>query len=73
MSQPTTQQATKNKITIYVATIRFSVAIGTIEELKRYLLRHRKLGRNRVGRLKEKNVCRDRENYVAAGSRSWWA
>ena len=59
MSQPTAQQETKNKRTISVATIRFSVviirfsvAIETTEESKRYLLGHRKLDRNRVDRLK---------------------
>ena len=71
MSQPTAQQATKNKRTIFVATIRFSIAIETIEESKRHLLRHRKLDRDRVERLKEENVCHDRENYVTTGSRSW--
>ena len=73
MSQPTPQQATKNKRIIYVATIRFSVVISTTKELKRYLLGHRKLGRNRVSKLKEENVCSDGENYVATGSKSWWA
>ena len=60
MSQPTTQQATKNKRTISVTTIRFSVVTETTEESKRYLSRHRKLGRDRVDRLKEENVYRDR-------------
>ena len=64
MSQPTTQQATKNMRIISVATIRFSVAKGTIEESKRNFLRHRKLDRDRVDRLKEENVCRHRENYI---------
>ena len=64
MSQPTGQQATKNKRTISVAT-------KTTEESKRYLSRHRKLSRDRVDRLEEENACRDRENYVATGSRSW--
>ena len=60
MSQPTTQQATKNKRTISIVTIRFSVTTETTEESKRYLSRHRKLGRDRVDMLKEENVCRDR-------------
>ena len=71
MSQPIAQQVTKNKRTISVATIRFSVAIETTEESKRYLSRHRKLGHDRVDRLKEENVCRDKENYVTTRSRSW--
>ena len=71
MSQPTTQHSTKNKRTISVATIRFFVMTEMTEESKRYLSRHRKLDRDRVDRLKEENVCRDRENYVATGSRSW--
>ena len=71
MSQPTAQQATKNKRTISVVTIRFSIMIETTEESKRYLSRHKKLGRDRVNRLKEENVCRNRENYVEARSRSW--
>ena len=71
MSQPTAQQETKNNRTISIATIRFSVTIETIEESKIYLSRHRKLGRDRVDRLKEENVCRNRKNYVATGSRSW--
>ena len=70
MSQPTTQQATKNKRTISVTTIRFFVATETTKESKRYLSRHRKLGRDRVDRIKEENVCRSRENYVVTGSRS---
>ena len=70
MSQPIAQQATKNKRTISVATIWFFVVIEMTEESKRYLLRHRKLDRDRVDRLKEENVCHDRENYVAIGSRS---
>ena len=70
MSQPTAQQVTKNKRTISVATKRFSIAIEMTKESKRYLSRHRKLGCDRVDRLKEENVCRDRENYVATGSRS---
>ena len=64
MSQPTAQQTTKNKRTISVAAMRFSVATEMTEESKRYLSRHRKLGRDRVDRLKDKNVCRNRENYV---------
>ena len=64
-------QATKNKRTISVATIRFSVVTETTEESKRYLSRHRKLDRDKVDMLKEENVCRDRENYVAIGSRIW--
>ena len=71
MSQPIAQQSTKNKRTISVATIRFSVVTEMTEESKRYLPRHRKLDRDRVDRLKEENVCRDRENYVVTGSRSW--
>ena len=71
MSQPITQQVIKNKRTIFVATIRFSVATETTKESKRYLSRHRKLGKDRVDRLKEENVCRDRKNYVTTGSRSW--
>ena len=71
MSQSTTQQETKNKRTICVTTIRFSVATETTEESKRYFSRHRKLGRDRVDRLKEGNVCHDRENYVVTGSKSW--
>ena len=70
MSQPTAQQATKNMITISVVAIRFSVVIETTEESKRYLSRHRKLNRDRVDRLKEENVYRDRENYVTIGSKS---
>ena len=65
MSQPTAQQATNNKRTISVATIRFSVTTETNEESERYFSRQRKLSRDRVHRLKEENVCRDRENYVA--------
>ena len=66
-------QATRNKRTISVATLRFSVAIETTEESKRYLSRqrHRKLCRDIVHRLKEETVCCDKENYVAIGSRSW--
>ena len=64
MSQPTCQQATKNKRTISVMT-------KMTEESKRYLLQHRKLSHDRVDRLKKENVCCDRENYVAIGSRSW--
>ena len=64
MSQPKAQQTTKNKRTINFVTIRFSVTIETTEESKRYLSRHIKLSRNRVDRLKEENVCCDRENYV---------
>ena len=60
MSQPTAQQATKNKRTISIVTIRFSVVTETTEESKRYLSRHRKLGRYRVDILKEENVCHDR-------------
>ena len=71
MSQPTAQQATKNKRTIFVVTIRFSVMTETTEESKRYLSRHRKLRRDRVNRLKEENFCRDKENYVATGSKGW--
>ena len=71
MLQPTAQQATKNKRTIFVVNIRFSVMTATTEESKRYLSRHKKLGRDRVDRLKEENVCRDRENYVTTGSKSW--
>ena len=71
MSQPKAQPITKNNITIFVATIKFSVAIETTEESKRYWSQHRKLCRDRVDRLKEKNVCHDRENYVATGSKSW--
>ena len=71
MSQPTTQQATKNKRTISVTTIRFSIVTETIKESKRYLSRHRKLGRDGVDRLKEENVCCDKEIYVTIGSRSW--
>ena len=71
LSQPTAQQATKNKRTISIAIIRFSVVTETTEESKRYLSRHRKLDREKVDKLKEENVCRDRENYVATGSRSW--
>ena len=64
MSKPKAQQTTKNKKTISVMTIRFSVTIETTEESKRYFSRHIKLSRNRVDRLKVENVCRDRENYV---------
>ena len=71
MSQPITQKVTKNKKTISVATIRFSIVTETTEESKRYLSRHRKLDRDGVDRLKEENVCCDRENYVATESRSW--
>ena len=71
MKQSTTQLATKNKRTIPVATIRFSITIETTEESKRYLSQQKKLGRDREDRLKEDNFCRDRENYVATGSRSW--
>ena len=71
MSQPTTQQVTKNKRTISVATIRFYVMTETTEESKRYLPRHRKLGRDRVDRLKKENVCLDMKNYVTTGSKSW--
>ena len=71
MSQLTVQQTTKNKRTVSVVTIRFFVPTETTEESKRYLSRHRKLDRDRVDRLKEENVCRDKENYVAIGSRSW--
>ena len=71
MSQPTAQQATKNKRTISVVTKRFSVATETTEESKRYLSQHRKLSRDRVDRLKEENVCRDRENNVMIGSKIW--
>ena len=63
MSQQASQQATKNKRTISFTTIRFYVAIEKIEESKRNLSQHRKIGRNRVDRLKEENVCRDKENY----------
>ena len=35
--QPTTQQETTNKRTIFVATIRFSVVIETTKESMRYL------------------------------------
>ena len=70
MSQPTAQQATKNKRKIYVATKRFSIATKTTKESKRYLSRHRKLDHDRVVKLKEENVCRDRENYVSTESRS---
>ena len=70
MSQPIAQQVTKNKRAISIVTIRFSIAIETTEESKRYLSQHIKLGRDRVDRLKNENVCRDRENYVAIGSRS---
>ena len=70
MLQPTTQQVTKNKRKISIVTIRVSVTKRMTKESKRYLSRHRKLDRDRVDRLKEENVCRDRENYVATGSRS---
>ena len=71
MLQPRAQQATKNKRTISVTTIKFSVVIETTEESKRYFSRHRKLGRDRVDSLKVENVCRNRENYVATGPKSW--
>ena len=71
MSQPIAQQVTKNKRTISVATVRFSVTTEMTEESKRYLSQHRKLGCNRVDRIKEKNVCRNRKNYVMTGSKSW--
>ena len=71
MLQPTAQQATKNKRTIYVATIRFSIVTEMTEESKIYFPRHKKLGGDRVAKLKEENVSRDRENYVVIGSRSW--
>ena len=64
ISQPTAQQATKNKITISIVTIRFYVTTKTTKESKRYFSRHRKLCRDIIDRLKEENVCRDRENYV---------
>ena len=70
MSQPIAQQVTKNKRTISVVTIRFSVMTETTEESNRYLSRQRKLGRDKVDRLKEENVYRGRENYVPTGSRS---
>ena len=70
MLQPTAQQVTKNKRKISIVTIRFSVAKRMTKESKRYLSRHRKLDHDRVDRLKEENVCRDREIYVATGSRS---
>ena len=50
MSQPTAQQATKNKRTISVATINFSVVTKTTEESKRYFSRHRKPGHNKADR-----------------------
>ena len=50
MSQLTAQQATKNKRTISVTTIRFSIVTEMTEESKRYLSRHRKLDRDRVDR-----------------------
>ena len=71
MSQPIAQQATTNNKTVYVAIKRFSVLTGTIEESKRYLLRHIKLGRDRVDRLKEEKACCDRENYVMTRSKTW--
>ena len=71
MSQPTAQQVTKDKRTISVMTIRFSIATETTKESKRYLSQQRKLGRDRVDRPNEENVCRDKENYVAIESRSW--
>ena len=71
MSQPKAQPATKNNRTIFVATIKFSVMTKMTEESKRYWLRHRKLSRDRANKLKEKNVCRNRENYVMTGSKSW--
>ena len=71
MSQQTTQQATKNKRTISIATIRFSIATKTTEESKIYSSRHRKLDCDRVDRLKEENVCHDKENYATTESKSW--
>ena len=74
MSQPTTQQVTKNKRTISVATIRFSIMTETTKESKRYLSRHRKLDRDRVDRLKEEKrqgkLCRDRIQKLE-DIRSW--
>ena len=71
MSQPRAQQATKNKRTISVVTIKFSITTETTKESKRYFLRHRKLGRDREDKLKEENFCHDRENYVAIEPRRW--
>ena len=71
MLQPIAQQATKNKRTISIATIRFFVTIKKTEESKRYFSQHRKLDRDRVDKIKEENVCYDKENYVATGSKSW--
>ena len=71
MSQPSAQQATKNKRTISVVTIKFSIATETTKESKRYLLRHRKLGCDRADKLKEEKFCHDRENYVVIGPKRW--
>ena len=54
MSQPKAQQATKDKRTISVTTMKISIAIETTEESNRYLSQHKKLGRNRANMLKRK-------------------
>ena len=53
MSLPTAQQATKNKKTISVTNIRFSVRTEMTEESKRYLSLHKKLGHNRILKLED--------------------
>ena len=50
MSQLIAQQETKNKRTIFVMTIRFSIATEMTEESKIYLSRQRKLDRDIVDR-----------------------
>ena len=60
MSQPIAQQATKNKRTIYVTTIRFSVAIGTTKESKRYLSRQSRQAKRGKCLSQQGKLCLDR-------------